>query len=105
MTRLVKRAGVLRVLFPLHLGEAIGPLSRVGLDRYSLLMVGLLTCDLGWPLNERLTDGQVVPSSRPDLLAAFADGAIQVKPSTTQPVEAAVYSRPLTDLPEPSRAS
>lgn len=47
---------------------------------------------------ERLTDGQVVLSSRPVLLAAFADGAIQVKPSISQPGKAAVYSRPLTDL-------
>ncbi len=49
---------------------------------------------------ERLTDGQVVLSSRPVLLAAFADGAIQVKPSTSQPVVTAAYSRPLADLSE-----
>jgi len=49
---------------------------------------------------ERLTDGQVVLSSRPDLLSAFADGAIEVKSSTSQPVEVANYSRSLTDLPE-----
>jgi putative transposase len=49
---------------------------------------------------ERLSDGQVVLSCRPDLLAAFADGAIQVQPSTNQPVEIASYSRPLADLPE-----
>ncbi len=42
----------LRSLFPLQLGEALGPLSRVGLDPYSLLMVGLLTCDLGSPLSD-----------------------------------------------------
>lgn len=39
-------------LFPLQLSKAIGPLSRVGLDPCSLLMVGLLTCDLGLPLND-----------------------------------------------------
>lgn len=49
---------------------------------------------------ERQTDGQVVLSSRPNLLVAFADGAIKVKPSTSQPVVAAVYRRPLTDLPD-----
>jgi hypothetical protein len=40
----------LRHLFPIQLGDAMEPLSRVGLDPYSLLMAGLLTCDLGAPI-------------------------------------------------------
>jgi hypothetical protein len=54
-------------LFPLHLREAIGPLSRVGLDPYSLLMVGLLTCDLGSPIN----DGSVLNICQEDDHAWF----------------------------------
>lgn len=57
----------LKGLFPLHLSKAIGPLSHVGLDPYSLLMVGLLICDLGSPLN----DGSVLHLCQEDQHAWF----------------------------------
>lgn len=49
---------------------------------------------------ERLTDGQIVLSSKEELLSAFADGAIIVHTSRSHPTELPSYSRPLSDLPE-----
>ncbi|TYK72030.1 transposase [Comamonas sp. Z1] len=42
----------LSALFPLPLGEALTSLSQVGLDPYSLLMMGLLTCELSTNVTE-----------------------------------------------------
>ncbi|MYM84128.1 transposase [Duganella sp. FT50W] len=41
-----------QALFPISLGAAIAPLSHVELDPYSLLLMGLLTCDLNSPLDD-----------------------------------------------------
>lgn len=41
----------LYTLFPRRLADALAPLRHAGLDPYSLLMLGLLTCDLSEPFS------------------------------------------------------
>lgn len=48
---------------------------------------------------ERLSDGQMVLSSRADLLFAFANGAIQAKAAALSPSTVSSYGRPLSELP------
>lgn len=42
----------LKAVFPIPVGEAIAILGHAGLDPYSLLMMGLVTCDLDEPFGE-----------------------------------------------------
>lgn len=43
----------LKTVFPIPVGEAVTILGHAGLDPYSLLMMGLVTCDLDEPFSDR----------------------------------------------------